>query len=62
VIGAADAQIHVRRHMVEPFGPHHSLMRSGWVKHFHTSSRGASNMRVMTKSLLCAAGTVKTPG
>jgi hypothetical protein len=35
----------------EPFGPNHSFMRSGSVKHRHTKSRGASNTRVMTKSL-----------
>jgi hypothetical protein len=31
------------------------------VKHFHTNSRGASNMRVMTKSLLCVCSTMNTP-
>src|ERR1700740_2313679 len=38
--------------MTEPFGPHHSFMRSGSVKHFQTRSRGASNEREMTKSAL----------
>src|SRR6516225_9070652 len=36
--------------MTEPFGPNHSFMRSGSVKHFHNRSGGASNTRVMTKS------------
>src|SRR5580692_3125831 len=30
-------------------------MRSGSVKHFHNSSRGASNSRVMTKSFVFAS-------
>src|SRR5215469_10058529 len=34
----------------EPFGPNHSFIRSGSVKHFHTRSAGAANTRVMTKS------------
>src|SRR6516225_7546486 len=47
--------------MVEPLGPHHSFIRAGSVKHFHTSARGASNVRVMTKSLLCVSTTMNTP-
>ena len=40
---------------MKPFGPHHCFMRSGSVKHFHTSSRGASNTRLMTNSELWPA-------
>src|ERR1041384_348254 len=40
---------------VAPFGPHHSFMRSGSVKHFHKTSRGALNTREMTKSALLVA-------
>ena len=41
--------------MTEPVGPHHCFMWSGSVKALHTSSRGASNTREMTKSALFAA-------
>src|ERR1700736_279355 len=40
---------------VKPFGPHHCFMRSGSVNACHTSSRGASNTRVMTNSELVVA-------
>src|SRR6185295_1413976 len=35
---------------LKPFGPHHSFIRSGSVKHFQTKSRGALNVRDITKS------------
>src|SRR5580698_3427602 len=41
--------------MTEPFGPHHCFMCSGSVNACHTSSRGASNTREMTKSALFVA-------
>src|SRR5580693_4405941 len=41
--------------MTEPVGPNHCFMCSGSVNAFHTSSRGASNTREMTKSALFVA-------
>src|SRR6516165_3972559 len=43
--------------MTEPFGPNHSFMRSGSVKHFHKTSGVAANTRVMTNSvaLVCVS-------
>src|SRR5580700_3232820 len=41
--------------MTEPVGPNQCFMCSGSVKAFHTSSRGASNTREMTKSVLFVA-------
>src|SRR5262245_41399315 len=35
---------------VKSFGPHHFLKCSGSVHAFHTSARGASNTRVITRS------------
>src|SRR5262249_13173548 len=46
---------------VKPFGPHHCFIRSGSVKHFHTSSRGASSTREMTKSVFFVAIDMDTP-
>src|SRR3990170_3849354 len=35
--------------VVKPFGPHQRMKRSGSAQAFQTSSRGASNMRSMTR-------------
>src|SRR5687768_4172692 len=49
--------------IVTPFGPHHSFMRCGSVKAFHTKSRGASKTRVMTNSSrLFLSSTLFLPG
>src|SRR5262249_28982831 len=45
---------------VAPFGPHHCCMCAGSVKHLHTSSRGASNTREMTKSSLLVSARLMT--
>src|SRR5213594_3156908 len=39
---------------VKPFGPHQRLACSGSVHAFHTRSRGASNTRAITSSLVFA--------
>src|SRR3954470_10537105 len=39
---------------LQPFGPHHCRIRSGSVKQAHKGSRGTSNSREMTKSLVCS--------
>src|SRR6202051_1629369 len=41
--------------MTEPVGPNQCFMCSGSANAFHTSSRGASNTREITKSVLFVA-------